>query len=227
MQVRINLKIFFFIIIFLITRQIELYGMLMLFAFFHEIGHLCTGLILGFKPQSLSINPLGLEIKFKVNIKDYNKKFNKGNYLSIKKIIIAASGPLVNFFIALAYYINNSPLVIVEDEFIVYSNILIGLFNLIPIFPLDGGRILKELVHIFKGLEESYLYINVVSNICIVILTIFSSIGILYLKNIAIFFIIMYLWYLVIKENSMYNQRVKIFEILNNHIIESETIKLK
>ena len=37
---------------------------------------------------------------------------------------------------------------------------------------------------------------------------------IIYLKNIAILLIIGYLWYLVISENKIYNQKVKIYEII-------------
>ena len=37
----------------------------------------------------------------------------------------------------------------IEDELkmkIVYTNLLLGIFNLIPIMPLDGGKILKEIL---------------------------------------------------------------------------------
>ena len=50
----------------------------MLFAFLHELGHLFAGICLGFKPQSLTINPLGLSVNFKVKANDYNDKVKKG-----------------------------------------------------------------------------------------------------------------------------------------------------
>ena len=111
---------------------------------------------------------------------------------------------------------NNITFLGLKNEFVVYSNIIIAIFNLIPIYPLDGGRILKYIIHLFKGLETSNTYMNTISNISIIILTILSSIGILYLKNIAILFIIVYLWFLVINENRLYNQKLKIYEILNS-----------
>lgn len=40
MQIKINLKIFIFLILFILTNQIEIYGILMLFATVHELGHL-------------------------------------------------------------------------------------------------------------------------------------------------------------------------------------------
>ncbi len=218
MHIKINLKIFIFIIIFLLTRQIEIYGLLMLFAFLHELGHLIVGLILKFKPQDLSINPLGISIKFKVNIDDYNYKVNKATKLALKKIIIASAGPAVNLIISILFSIYKFDLFGIKNEVVVYSNILIALFNLIPIYPLDGGRILKNTLHIIKGLDNSHTYIITISNVCIIILTMFSSIGIMYLKNIAILFIIAYLWYLVICQNILYNQRLKINAILNSEI---------
>ena len=216
MQIKINLKIFIFIIIFYLTRQIEIYGILMLFAFLHELGHLISGLLLGFKPQSLGINPLGLSINFKIKAEDYNERIRKGNILAIKKLIIASSGPLVNFILAFVFNVIEFDVIGIEQDFFVYSNILIGIFNLIPIYPLDGGRVLKNILHIVTGLENTYNYTNFISNMSVIILTMFASIIIFYVQNIAVLFIIGYLWYLVITENKLYNQRVKIYEIINN-----------
>jgi stage IV sporulation protein FB len=174
------------------------------------------GFCLGFKLQNLCINPMGLSIKFKINSKDFNKKFLKANRFTIKKILIALAGPVVNFIIALVFIFNNSDFLGLKNELIIYANLLIAVFNLIPIYPLDGGRVIKHLIQIFKGLEVSNTYMNIISNISIVILTFFSSIGIFYLKNISILFIVTYLWYLVITENKLYNQRLKMYEVLNN-----------
>lgn len=204
MQIKVNLKIFVFIIIFWITRQIEIYGILMLFAFFHELGHLFAGIILGFKPKSLSINPVGLSIAFHVKVDDYNERVRKGNILAVKKLIIVLMGPAVNFLIVIIFMLFDLEFFYIRREFVIYSNILIGLFNLIPVYPLDGGRILKSLLHIVVGLQKSYEYINVVSNVCVVMLTFFSSIIVFYLKNLSVVVIIGYLWYLIINENKRY-----------------------
>lgn len=214
MQIKIDLKIFIFIIIFIITRQIEIYGMLMLFAFLHELGHLFAGILLGFKPQSLKLNALGLSVNFKVNTKDYNSKLKNGNILAVKKLVIAISGPLVNFLLVFLFFLFNGKIFGIEKNILIYSNLLIGLFNLIPIYPLDGGRIIKNILHISSGLEDTYSYMSLISFVSIVFLTVFSSIMIIYLKNIAILLIIGYLWYLVISENKIYNQKVKIYEII-------------
>lgn len=215
MQIKLDLKIFIFIIIFVLTRQIEIYGMLMLFAFLHELGHLFAGVILGFKPKSLRINPLGLSISFLVKTEDYNRRVFRGNILAVKKLLIAISGPMVNFILVLIFSNFNVEFFDIDQELLIYSNVLIGLFNLIPIYPLDGGRILKNILYIFTGLADTYSYINLVSYISIVILTMFSSIMIFYLQNIAVLLIIGYLWYLVVAENRLYKQRMRVYEVLS------------
>ena len=75
---------------------------------------------------------------------------------------------------------------------IVYANFLIAIFNLLPIYPLDGGRFLKAFMQIKKGRQKAYNYINKISNITIIIITMLASIGIYYYRNIAILFIVIY-----------------------------------
>ena len=89
---------------------------------------------------------------------------------------------------------------------------LLAIFNLLPIYPLDGGRILQEIVHIKKGKEESYKITNLVSKITVIILTIIESIVILYIHNIAFIIMLIYLWFLVIKNERQYAIKKKIYE---------------
>lgn len=101
MRIKINLKIFIFIAIFLITGQIKIYGILMFFAFIHELGHLIAGLVMKFKPNSLKIMPMGISINFDILPQEYNTKVLNGNLLKLKKIFIAIAGPLANVIIIL------------------------------------------------------------------------------------------------------------------------------
>lgn len=204
LQIKINLQIFLFIVIFALTHQIEIYGWIMLFAFIHELGHMITGILLKLKPKSLNFMPFGISITFETY--EYKK------LIEIKKIIIALAGPLLNLIICIiASFLHIDTR---TKELIIYSNILIALFNLIPIYPLDGGRILKGIIKLKCNETKAYKIINKISNILIVILTAISSIVILYFKNIAILFIIIYLWIMVVRENKKYNMKLRIEKML-------------
>lgn len=213
MQIRINLKIFLFFLIFIVTKQIKIYALLMLFALIHEIGHLLMGVVLGFKPEAISIIPTGFTINFKTKCEDYNKKIKKGSLLNLKKIIVALAGPLTNLLIILIsiiYYkvTNEIQIFKIPINLILYSNILIFMFNMLPIYPLDGGRILKGIFNITYGIKKSYIISNNISNITLMIITVLSSFLILIYKNIAIFIIVIYLWAITIKENKNYRMKI-------------------
>lgn len=111
MSIRIHLKIFLFILLFYITKQIEIYGFLMLFAILHELGHLGMGVLLGLKPETINIMPLGVSISFKTSPKDYNEKIKKGTNLALKKMLIAMAGPIMNFVIVLLFIIDRKSVV--------------------------------------------------------------------------------------------------------------------
>ena len=213
MSIKIDLKIFLFGVLFLLTNQIEIYAVIMIFALLHELGHLCAGLALGFKPKSMGINPFGFQIEFKTKIEDYNKKIKKGNELCLKKIVIALAGPIVNLFIVIICLLINEK-TIISKEIIIYSNILLVIFNLLPIYPLDGGRVLKQVVHIFKGKEEACKMLNAVSKITVILLTVMVSSLILYIHNIAFVLILPYLWYLALKTQKEYKIYKRALQIL-------------
>lgn len=218
MRITIDLKIFLFALIFVITKQIEFYAILMIYAVIHELGHLFWGLILKLKPEAFSITPFGLQISFKTEPNLYNTKIKNGTKLCLKKMSLALAGPLTNFIIALILIIlNNIELYknsIFFGEVAIYANILIGIFNLIPIYPLDGGRILKEIISIRSGIKKSYYYINKISNITMICLMFISSILLLYIHNIAILIILVYLGYLVIKQNKIYKIKSRLINAI-------------
>lgn len=206
MRFRIDLKIFIFLIVFYFTKQIEIYSIIMIFAFIHELGHLLAGIILKMRPEKLEIMPFGVSISFKLKLNDYNKKIKKANLLEVKKIVIAIAGPMTNLIIAIISYVINLNIIIT------YANILIMIFNLLPIYPLDGGRILKGSLHIIFGKKEAEKYIGKISIITIIILTALSSIIILKIHNVAILIALAYLWGIVIKENIRFRKKEVIYK---------------
>ena len=215
MSIKIDLMIAFFIILFCLTSQIEIYLILLLFAVIHEIGHLIAGILLGFNPKEIQINIAGVRVEFKPKIEEYNKRILKGSSLSLKRAIIAMAGPITNFLIIAILQLISiiNPKFVLSNMVInvVYANFLIGIFNLIPIYPLDGGRNLKEILYIFKGLKKSYIYTYKISKITIIVFTAISSIAILYLKNFAVVIILIYLWALVFIERSRYKRKMMVY----------------
>lgn len=156
--------------------------------------------------------PFGLSIGFEVKSKNYNRKIKKGTWLTLKKIMIALSGPLTNAIFVLLFWLFPISMFGIKREMLIYANLLIGIFNLIPIYPLDGGRIAKGILEICCGRKEAYEYSNKISTLTIAILTAISSIAILYWKNIAILIVLGYLWYLVMIENKKQKKREEIYE---------------
>ena len=199
MRIKINIQIFAIIIILILTKQIEIYAWLMLFILIHELAHMFTGLFLKLKPKTLEIQPFGIGIVFE-SFENTEKN----------KIIIAIAGPLINIIIAIIFGFIN----IKSQYIIINANILLAIFNLIPIYPLDGGRILKSIIKIHGKQENTEDIINKTSNILVIIITAISSILILIYKNIGLLLIIIYLWIIVIRENNRYMLKKRIYKMI-------------
>ena len=136
MVFRIDLKIFLFLILFYLTKQIEIYSVVMIFAIIHELSHLIAGILLNMKVKRVTLMPVGLSVEFSLSKEDYNSKVLKSNKLEVKRIIIALAGPIINLlimFITMFLKIDYN-----FKQTIIYSNFLIAMFNLLPIYPLDG-----------------------------------------------------------------------------------------
>ena len=228
MKFRIDLKIFIFVILFLITNQIKIYAMIMIFAIIHELGHLIAGMLLGMKAEKIEIKPFGVAIDFNIKRKDYIVKIKKGNLLEVKKVLVALAGPMTNVLIIFILAIPTMFQINQEEKMLmIFSNITLILFNILPFYPLDGGRVLKGIIYILKGKRTAEKYIYYISYITLVIITVISSIAILYLENIAIFLVTIFLWGLQIKEQRIYRNRITLYETIEKEIKNNEYKNIK
>lgn len=97
----------------------------------HELGHASVALILKRKVYGIIVYPFLGGTVFK-----QSKNLSPGN-----DILVVTAGPFTNFAIAgILSYISNSDFVTAVAK----ANIWIGCLNLLPLWPLDGGRILRS-----------------------------------------------------------------------------------
>lgn len=120
---------YFFAMIFwiVITNKFEAFFMCFSALIIHELGHIVTIYVLREKINIFYILPFG----FCCRLKNQNK-ISKDKML---KILIA--GPVTSILVAGFFILWTKEFGIV--------NLIIGLFNLLPIGNLDGGRIYKML----------------------------------------------------------------------------------
>lgn len=141
-----NIKISpYFFIIFLISVFLGIYkNFLLAFftVFFHEAGHLLFINKSKIEINYIKIEPFGITIR----LKSFFIKNNK------EEILIALWGPLFNFILAFLSFVFFKE----KLMFFTLSNLSMGVFNLLPAYPLDGGRILRAFFSEKIGYLKSY-----------------------------------------------------------------------
>ncbi|MEE1043394.1 MAG: M50 family metallopeptidase [Clostridia bacterium] len=99
----------------------------------HEFAHMLVAKLCNVEIDGVEILPFGITMRIAENcVKD-----------TLSEIKIAMAGPLSNFLIAYFTYGVYSG---VYKQYIIATSIIMGAFNLLPVLPLDGGRILRALL---------------------------------------------------------------------------------
>lgn len=106
----------------------------------HELGHSVIAIKYKLKVKSITLFVFG-------GVAEISKEPPK----SIEEFWIAIAGPVASFLLAVIFYLLE--IVFAWNEYLMASfhylaliNFILAIFNLIPGFPLDGGRILRAVV---------------------------------------------------------------------------------
>lgn len=131
----------------------------------HELGHSLVARAFGVPVRDITLLPLG-------GVAHITKNPEK----PLHELLIAIAGPLVNVVIALVLIVplglsigpmlltghgllpeelGNTPSLTTALAWLFAANVSLALFNLIPAFPLDGGRVLRALLAMFMGFPRA------------------------------------------------------------------------
>ncbi len=134
------------------ARSLALVGMIFVAVLLHELGHALAGFQSSIPAKAIILLPIG-----GVTLLDESRQIQQTGAPTWKRDIrIALAGPLVNLMIA---FVTGSILLAVAPEIhlwqrpylmpgnlprsLVWCNVWIGLLNLLPAYPMDGGRVLR------------------------------------------------------------------------------------
>lgn len=158
-------KINIFTYIFLIFSMLSGYFREMFIVFMilivHELGHFFLMKLMNIKVFSITIYPYGGMIKSNMLI----------NTNSLKVILISLGGIISQLLVWLFIFILNRIHfldIYYYDIFFKY-NLCIIIFNLMPIYPLDGYKIVNNFLELFMSFKKS-LYVSFIINIISLIL---------------------------------------------------------
>ncbi|KAB3531434.1 site-2 protease family protein [Alkaliphilus serpentinus] len=200
--------------------------------FLHELSHTIVARYYNIQILEIELFPLGGVVRLK---EVYHIK-------PIEEMIISLAGPMINILFSLLsfilIYFN-----IVQDyffHFFMFSNIIIGGFNLIPVFPLDGGRILRAYLSRKLGNHKATLITIGIGKLLSLILFVSGAYLVYYSYSyLYVVFIAIYIYHQSNKERQM-SIYILVREILHRkktlvkqgimdskHLTVMETVDLK
>lgn len=194
-----------------------------LWVILHEFAHIVVASKFGCKFNNVNISIFGA----KAELSDIDELTER------KKLIIYLIGPLFNIFMAIVIYFFYDYF---RYDFIVNSviiNLCLGIFNLLPAYPLDGSRVCEIL------LSKKFLYkkskkITEVASFIIsgVLFLIFNIIMLLHKVNISLFLAVILITYatLLERKKTMYiimgDMIKKVRKLKKHNYIENKSISV-
>lgn len=178
MSIKIHFYLFMFIAYLFLIGKLEIFLIFYISVLIHEIAHVIVALILKVNVTELILLPFGVCATYSENISPR------------KEIIISFAGPIMSLIMA----------IFSKDNLISNVNFIIMILNLIPIYPLDGGRLQKNFLILKYKYKKGIKISQNISDLFLVILFVFSIIFIVYLKNFYLLFLAFYIYSLSRKE---------------------------
>lgn len=123
----------------------------LVFAFLHELGHLISMKLCGYKVKRFEVTAVGGNIVCEDDHKSY-----------FRDIIVALSGPLMNFILlVILYKMIGLGFFSKNGMFYLAVNFLLMAVNMLPVSCLDGGRALSAFLSYFvlPDKREHIMYI--------------------------------------------------------------------
>lgn len=169
-QIPVYIK-YWFLLLLLFVPPVEMIS-LFIGILVHELSHALEAKKLGYKTDYVFIDVL-----YGGALVDSNHKYN-----NLHAIKIALAGPLSNLVLAgigflatsLIYFQFGEIKMMEYTSIFTLINLLLGAFNLLPIYPLDGGRISKGILNLFYNRKKSRRINSIISLFTLVIVIILS-----------------------------------------------------
>ncbi|MGM8214241.1 M50 family metallopeptidase [Bacillaceae bacterium W0354] len=120
----------------------------------HELGHLVAAKYYNWNISRLVIWPFG-------GVMETEDYYNRP---SREELIVTLAGPFQHLWIYLCIYLlKTSSFESLFIEQLLFANTVILLFNLLPILPLDGGRIIFLIISKFSSFHHSIAWMSMLS----------------------------------------------------------------
>ena len=173
----------------------------------HELGHIMAALHYKWKIEKVLLLPLGA-------LTIFHEKLNR----PIKEeLIILISGPLAQiFFTFLLSLISHNP------DILVYSNLIL-FFNLLPIYPLDGSKLVNLFLNKLTSFKKSHILTIYISFLTIILLFLNIQISLVFI--LIILFIIIKVIDELKKHHALFNLFLLERYNYNFHFPKHKTIK--